>query len=413
MKNIDYYIQQSANMPNTSVGGSPSFHFGDVVLVKYPLKRKDVVEYGKPPRKNEELVAEQANKKNVKGVRTPKHLAIKRVSEGEDEVCYVLQQAAQGRSFKEYCQGKDFKALLVRQTALANAPDAHYERFVKDLCELKNLGMELKSKNLFYDEDAKNGGFTIIDLLDYSGEPFNDSIEDVLSVKKGWECLPNQMSLEFRYDGATEDEKNAGEQILLKIRHRFFLAMEKAIPDFKKHRRDVLRSMSEEELKYFEENGTVVGDLTLNLQEQKQFDLNLEVIADSAIKEIESGKSNLSQVLINKIGFYLNKTGMQNSWLYHPGNDINRNDFENEWDYEGARKEYLENGVKGIFYEKLYALTSDGKCTNAALLQARAELDEKRATAKTMRLASEKAAADLKESQACALPALGRSALRG
>ena len=72
--NIDEMIKQTENMQNVSDGGSPCYAFDQVVLVKYTMP----IKYGRA-RKNEEIVAEFANKKNEMGVNTPKHLEIKRV----------------------------------------------------------------------------------------------------------------------------------------------------------------------------------------------------------------------------------------------------------------------------------------------------------------------------------------------
>lgn len=35
MESIEYYIEQAMSMENTSNGGSPAYHFDDVVLIKY------------------------------------------------------------------------------------------------------------------------------------------------------------------------------------------------------------------------------------------------------------------------------------------------------------------------------------------------------------------------------------------
>jgi len=160
VKSIDEYIQETANMENTSDGGSPAYHFDDVCLIKY----QGSIKYGHA-RQGAELVARKANEKNAIGVRTPAHLGIKRVIDGEKEICWVLQERAKGKSFSEYCDNQDKKVQLNIQLRLANAPDAHYEKLVSDVCELFNFGLELKPKNMFYNENVQDGGFTIIDLL--------------------------------------------------------------------------------------------------------------------------------------------------------------------------------------------------------------------------------------------------------
>ena len=40
MESIDYYILQAVSMENTSDGGSPAYHFDDVVLIKYHRRKR-------------------------------------------------------------------------------------------------------------------------------------------------------------------------------------------------------------------------------------------------------------------------------------------------------------------------------------------------------------------------------------
>ena len=61
----------------------------------------------------------------------------------------------------------DPKKQLVLQQQLVDAHSIHYEKCVSDLCQLFNMGLELKSKNIFYD-DKQDGGFAFIDFLDYN-----------------------------------------------------------------------------------------------------------------------------------------------------------------------------------------------------------------------------------------------------
>ena len=143
MNNIDEYIKASFKMKNVSDGGSECFDFGNVVLVKYKIP----VKYNVIARKNEELIAEAANKKRDMGVNTPYHLAIKRVIDEKDNICYVLQEKAKGASFNIYY--KEPAEQLQVQELLLEAPDTVYEKCVSDLCELFNMGLELKGKIYF------------------------------------------------------------------------------------------------------------------------------------------------------------------------------------------------------------------------------------------------------------------------
>lgn len=178
MNSIDDYIQMAEEMKSTSDGGSVAYHFQDVCLIKYTIGKK----YG-PARKSAEVVSEIANRKNGKGVRTPKHLGIKRLIVNENDVCYVLQERAKGENFRKYTDFKDINAAIEMKSRLANAPDSHYEQLIRDFCELFHLGIELKPKNIFYDESIQDGGFTIIDLEGGTEEPLDsNSLEEVLEI---------------------------------------------------------------------------------------------------------------------------------------------------------------------------------------------------------------------------------------
>ena len=237
MENIEYYIEQSKSMENTSDGGSEAYHFEDVVLIKYVKK----VEYGNA-RECEEDVAKAANEKNAQGVRTPKHIAIKRVTEGDYNICWVLQERAKGRNFGYYSSFDNDPIIQIeRQQELLSAPDSHYDKLVSDMCELLNLGTEVKSKNVFYDDNYENGGFTIIDLLGGSNEPFNpDSIEDLLKVWKNLDYIVMQTIVSQFKDDSNCREKSV--ELSMHMRQRIFTSMERVIPNFEEHRREVLRT---------------------------------------------------------------------------------------------------------------------------------------------------------------------------
>ena len=268
----------------------------------------------------EEDVAKIANEKNEQGVRTPKHLAIKRVMEGEKTICWVLQERAKGKSFNYYSSvGHDSVTQIERQQKLLRAPDSHFDHLVSDLCALINMGTEMKSKNFFYDDDYENGGFTIIDLLGGSNEPFNpNSIKDILWV---WGTL-NYVCCQ-----CTIFENEKSNELYLQMRQRFFDSMERTIPNFNKYRRDVLRDCSLREQEYFEKNGTEVGDLTLTEEEEIEFSKRNDELIDELIEKIKSGKYQYWQIVVNEIRNELRQNGQNNAWRYHKSNTRKIEDY--------------------------------------------------------------------------------------
>ena len=370
MYNIDEYINKAENMKNISDGGSSAYSFGEFVLVRYSMSKK----YG-VSRPNEESVAKYANEKSEKGVRTPKHVAIKRVIDGEQDICWVLQEAAKGRSFTYYCDNAP-EIQIERQKELVNAPDAHYQQLIHDLSELINLGVEIKSKNIFYDNNRETGGFTIIDLLGGNNESFNfNSIKDVLVI---WTDLYNLF-----YDTKIDDFKTVSqvqrqetEKLNLMISKKLFNALEKVIPNFVQHRRWILRTLNPKTLEFFSKNGIAVGDLTLNKEEEIIFNERASKIVTDIILKIQNGESTYSQVERYIISNSLNSIGMNDAWLYHNSNNKKSTDYSSMYEYRSACSRELSNIILEIFDKKLEEISQN--TTNENIINAKKDMDKRR-----------------------------------
>lgn len=372
MNNIDEYIKASKKMKNVSDGGSECFDFGNVVLVKYKIS----IRFNGDARKNEELIAEAANKKRDMGVNTPYHLAIKRVTDDKDNICYVLQEKARGACFSVY--GKEPAEQLQVQELLLEAPDTVYEKCVSDLCELFNMGLELKGKNIFYDNSKDGAGFTFIDLLRYNTTPLNpDSISDVIRLDKMASFIYNIPRVKIYSKTATEEQKEESTVLYYKMKQKTFRAMEKVIPNFSRFRRWVLRTYSDDVLDFFENNGTIVGNLTLNEDECREFDNYIEQIVNDCLEKIATGKNEFWQIRANEIRIALDLMGLQSAWKYHSANPINDpSAFDDKWDFERAMKIYLEDIVNKEFNERLESVSETS--LNPNILKAREELDEEK-----------------------------------
>ena len=392
MENIEYYIEQSKSMENTSDGGSKAYHFDDVVLIKYVKK----AEYGNA-RECEEDVAKAANEKNAQGVRTPKHLAIKRVTEGDYNICWVLQERAKGRNFEYYCRFHNNPNIQIeRQKELLSAPDSHYDKLVSDMCELLNLGTEVKAKNVFYDDNHENGGFTIIDLLGGSNEPFNpDSIENLLKIWMYLNDIVSQTTVSpFEKD---TDSKKKSVELSMHMRQRIFTSMERVIPNFGEHRREVLRTLNKETRDFFEKNGTEVGDLTLDDKEEIIFEQrNLEIIKEviEGLEDEEFSKHRYTNALAT-IGRKLKEKGQEQAWLYHRNND--KKDSSEE-----SRKDLVDT-LHELFDEKLRELAKT--TSNQSIQETVIEMEEYYArVAEWKRIVAENEARNKAKMDGCITP---------
>ena len=372
MNNIDEYIKASFKMENVSDGGSECFDFGNVVLVKYKIS----IRFNGDARKNEELIAEAANKKRDMGVNTPYHLAIKRVTDDKDNICYVLQEKARGACFSVY--GKEPAEQLQVQELLLEAPDTVYEKCVRDLCELFNMGLELKGKNIFYDNSKDGAGFTFIDLLGYNTTPLNpDSISDIIRLDKLVSFISNIPRINTYSKTATKEQIEESTILYYKMKQKTFKAMEKVVPNFSRFRRWVLRTYSNDVLDFFEKNGTVVANLTLTDDECREFDNYIEQIINECLEKLAIGKNEFWQIRANEIRIALDTMGMQAAWKYHGANPINDpTDFDDKWDFERAREKYLEDIVNKEFNDRLESVADTS--LNVNILKAKEDMDEEK-----------------------------------
>ena len=372
MKTIEEYITLSKTMKNTSDGGSPAYHFEDgTVLVKYSIPKK----YNMSPRENEEEIAKIANKKNEKGVRTPKHYTIKRVEEGDDLVCYVLQERAKGNIYSSYTVFGDAHKQLEMQLKIYNMPFDHYVKCVQDLCELFNMGLELKAKNIFYDSDIKNGGFTFIDLLEYQETPINQcSIKEILILKGYLASIFMTRRIKSYDQSATEYEYKKSEELYYRTFQKVLYAMERVLPSFNQYKRWIFRSLPKDMLEFYNERGIISNDLSLTDLECLTFDKIVDIIVDDSIEKIASGKYTYSQIIVNEIRIELAAWGLNDAWLYHNQRQTNREKCEDNYEFRSECNHEIEQLTIEIFERKLNSISA---IKNEFIKNAQIEMQEK------------------------------------
>lgn len=343
VKDIDYCIENSKDAKNISDSKTKAYLIDDLILIKYQCFSK----YGHP-RLDEENIMVDANKKRSKGVRTPYHYQIKTVIEGDKTICYVLQEKAKGISFKNYCNIKDPELQLKKQEEIVQIPQAHFEKYVSDMCELFGMGLEPQPRNFFYD---KNEGFTIIDLSNRETKKIDyDSLKDILELDKLLATVYDCSQVHYYVEN--EEQKAKSNLLNKQIRLKMFLALEKVIPTFKKFKRDILRSYPKDVVEYFAANKVEVGDLTLTQEEIVDFEKRINEIINNTLRKLALGKCTLEHIAYNEIRIELKANGLQNSWLYHKDNK-NAKGYIVDYDYQSSCAEELEDKVKSIFIDKL------------------------------------------------------------
>ena len=365
--NIDELIDESKAMPNISNGGSPAYSFGNYVLVKY----SGMNEYGKA-RKMEEQVQIAANNKNMKGVNTPRHIAIKRVVDKDNNYCYVLQEKVPGDCYVKFYSGKNtVEEQLKRQQELLDIPLEHFIKLAKDFGELFHMGLEPQAKNLFYDKEK---GFYIIDLLGYDESGINyESLSDILYLKKLMEALSN-ITVILDYRCKDKEMVKKSKEFFNKLQAKIYLAIKDIIPN--KYRRFVLRTYKKDTLELFYKDKVINEDLTLTQEEIQEINKLFDSIINDSYEKIKSGEYQLWQIEVNEIRNSINGYGILDSYKYYPNSIIKKEEFESEYEYQDAIEDYLNDYCLNKFYE----LVLNDKTNNQYIINVQIEIQNKKTT---------------------------------
>lgn len=350
MIKIEEYIEKTKNMLNISDGGSPAFDFGDVILVRYRGEREKI----------EKELAPIINAKNEIGVNTPKHLAFKRIIDGDKDYCWVLEEKAKGTNCTYYTKNITVRDFLEYKRMFSELPISHYEKLLKDLCELHYMGIELAPRNIFFDE---NIGFSIIDFLKSSNKVLKmNSLENLLAL------LNTATAIDFYNWSITTDDKehyDVYNELSNEIQRKIFLALGMISSFFTNVRRWILRSYATDTLNYFASRGIMVGDLSLDEDELNEFNRVLAKIVLKCINYILRGEKKYWEIIYNELRLELEKSGMDYAWLYHHDNRKRLVDFKNNYlDWYLNSKDDLINYLIDVFNGGLSILAKDSRNDN-------------------------------------------------
>lgn len=364
MIDIEDAIEQSKNMENISDGGSQCFDFGSVVLVKYTQLLR-YVRNNCRARNCEEKVMEGVNLKSQNGVNTPKHIAIKRVIEGDQDVCYVLQEKCKGKNCESMGQyGVSYERMVSDLEFVYNIPFEHYKKLISDGCQLYEMGYESKNKNLFYDEKS---GFWYIDFLNYDKEnPFdaNDPIK-VFKTLRYITPKPRQIASIVSYDEElSPNQKEKSDLLEYSIDAKTLLAIKSILPNFERYEKFYLFEKSDGLKQYLMAQGIVKKDLfQFEADDYPVFDELYEIVVNQIISKIMNKGEEFWSVEINDIRNDSDLFCLMQMWSYHKDNPIHRYDYKDKYDYEYAlRSSYTENMLR-IIAERLERLGENENST--------------------------------------------------
>ena len=337
MIDIKDAIEQSKTMKNISDGGSQCFDFDSVVLVKYTLPLK-YIKNNHRARDCEEIVMEGINKKVQDGVNTSKHISMERVIEGDNDVCYVLQEKCKGSNCASMSlYGVSYDKMISDLEFVYNIPFDHYKKLISDGCKLYEMGYEAKNKNLFYDKES---GFWYIDFLDYDKEnSFND--QDPIKIFQSVKYIipkPRQIASRTRYNEELSPEQKVKSDLLEhSIEAKTLLAIKSVIPNFEKYEKFYLCGKSDGLKRYLMEQGIVEKDL-FNFEDNDYTVFNelYEIVVDNIISKIVNKGEKFWSIESNSVRNDSDFFCLIHMWAYHKDNPINKSDYEDEYDYEDA-----------------------------------------------------------------------------
>lgn len=365
MIDITSAIEQSKNMENVSTGGSQCFDFGETVLVKYKISLKYVNRQDSRARSCEEVVMEGVNQKIKMGVNTPRHLAIKRVVEGDDDVCYVLQEKSKGHncaSMVKYNQPYDE---IIRELEFVNnIPFEHYKKLVSDSCQLYEMGYERKNKNLFYDQES---GFWFIDFLRYDKENSFDANDPQKIFKVINYIVPNPRNLvsTLSYETELSSSQKAKKELLeYSIDAKMLLAIKTIIPRFERYEKFYLYSKNDDLKRYLMEKGLVKKDLfSFEEVDYTIFDELYEIAKKSVINKIVNEGEPFWSIEANAIRIESDLFNLNKMWELHKDNFISKDNYENNWYYKQALASFFQEKMLSEIVQELECLEQNENIT--------------------------------------------------
>ena len=335
MIDIDSAIIESKNKENISNGGSACYDFGDVVLVKYSLDFIGLKK-GKHVREKSEEIMDAINIKNDNGVNTPRHYAVKRVVEGNSDVCYVLQQKCPGiNTAKMWEYGVSFDKRCEDLKFVLNIPFEHYKKLISDGIQLYEMGYEKAARNLFYDRET---GFWYIDFLTNDKNDIFDE-NNLIHVYKALKWVipePLYMASRMDYNSKLTPEEQKKEKYLENaIKAKTLLAIREVLPSFKKYEKLFLVVENDDYKEYLMKEGIVNTNLmVLEENDYKTFNEIYESIINELIDKVANKEFDFRRIKSTTIENECRLFKLSKIWEMHKENTIKRDEFESRSDYE-------------------------------------------------------------------------------
>ena len=136
----------------------------------------------------------------------------------------------------------------------------------------------------------------------------------------------------------------------------------KVIPEFKVHSRWILRSLDKKTLEYFKNNGLIFDDLILSEQEEIQFQEICDKIKNDSIEKIRKGQYTYSQIGLNVVRIGINSNLLVDAYKYSSKPKIKRQSFDDEWEYEMAVSQMLEDKILNSLKKDIEDLVLKDDC---------------------------------------------------
>ena len=227
------------------------------------------------------------------------------------------------------------------------------------------MGYEAKNKNLFYDKDS---GFWYIDFLDNDKNRIFDSNNPIRIFEAIRYAIPRprQIASSMRHDTElTDEQQNKYDLLENSIEAKTFLAMKQAIPNLERYEKFFLIKKSEKFRKYLMDNNIVKKDL-FNLEEcdYQIYDELYNIVVNSIVDKIVKDGEPFWSVEVNDIRNDSELFGLLELWEKHKNNPVNREEYEDKYDYEYETRQMFTQEMLDAIVSKLKTMDQNENVKN-------------------------------------------------
>ena len=163
----------------------------------------------------------------------------------------------------------------------------------------------------------------------------------------------------------TDEQQNKYDLLENSIKAKTFLAMKQAIPNLERYEKFFLIKKSEKFRKYLMDNNIVKKDL-FNLEEcdYQIYDELYNIVVNSIVDKIVKDGEPFWSVEVNDIRNDSELFGLLELWEKHKNNPVNREEYEDKYDYEYETRQMFTQEMLDAIVSKLKTMDQNENVKN-------------------------------------------------